>query len=333
MRAPAQTVDLTAADLCERYHRSRTCSVLPEEDVSPPLVPHMNGVRFVPTAISSPPRFHITDDLWNSFTVESVNNSMAALRKRGEIKHPRQFTVRASYAVLTQDISDFHQKWLEDWKRRFPGKPVPDRDIRFDKGPFDAQSYYDFTFDWDADPGYIGIDITQVIKVHRPQIPLAYRKKFQREATANGIMRMHPDRKPYEIIKKMWWEKDWDCVAIEVPDPEYSEWIETGMAKLCAWMLIVCLHERTVRKVKVEPTRAPQSRIAKKLAARRGDTQPDTAPETILYVPAREYAEGDGTHASPHLHYRNPHWRTQPYGPRANPTYKEIWIEGVFHQR
>jgi hypothetical protein len=23
-------------------------------------------------------------------------------------------------------------------------------------------------------------------------------------------------------------------------------------------------------------------------------------------------------------------WRNQPYGPRANPTYKEIWIDGVF---
>jgi hypothetical protein len=86
---------------------------------------------------------------------------------------------------------------------------MPDRDPRLEEGPFAAQNYYDLTFDFDAEPGRIGLEITQVIKVHRPQIPLAYRETFQQEATARGIMKMHPGRQPYEIIKKMWWEKDW----------------------------------------------------------------------------------------------------------------------------
>jgi len=283
-----------------------------------------------PTMVAAPiPRFHITDDLWNSFTVESVNRSMEALHKRGEIKFPRQFTVRASYKVLTQDIEDFHEKWLEDWKRRFPDEPTPDHDLRDEEGPYAAQNFYDFHFDFDAAGNGVEIGITQTIKVHKPEIPLAYREKFK-DGLAEAIMRIHPDCKPHEIIKRQWWEKDWSCTECFVIGPELNEWVETGVAKLAAWMLIVCLHERTVQKVEVEPTRVPQSRIAKKLAARRGESVTDDAPETILYVPVRVYEKGNGTHASPHLHYRNPHWRNQPYGPRDNPTYKEIWIEGVF---
>jgi hypothetical protein len=95
-------------------------------------------------------------------------------------------------------------------------------------------------------------------------------------------------------------------------------------------VLIICLHERTVQRVVVEP-RPPKSRIAKKLAARRSNSEQET-PETALYVPARFYKPGSGTstHASKHLHYRNPHWRRQPYGSRTNPTYKDVWIEGMF---
>ena len=94
----------------------------------------------------------------------------------------------------------------------------------------------------------------------------------------------------------------------------------------------MCLHERTVQRVVIEP-RPPKSRIAKRLAARRGSNNDDTAPETVLYVPSHIYRSSGVTstkHASKHLHYRNPHWRRQPYGSRSNPTYKDVWIEGVF---
>ena len=144
MRAPAQADYLTDAVPLPTPEAPSVGS-LPALVALVPLVPLVPHEPHAPV-----PRFHITDELWNSFTVESVNRSMEALRKRGEIKFPRQFTVRASYKVLTQDIEDFHEKWLEDWRRKFPDERVPDHDLRYEEGRYAAQNFYDFHFDFDA---------------------------------------------------------------------------------------------------------------------------------------------------------------------------------------
>ncbi len=193
------------------------------------------------------------------------------------------------------------------------------------------QWFYDFHYAGFTDGGVTGsCFMTQTIKRPRPEIPLQGRDLYL------SIMKKSVQEDVYDHIDappmQAWWEKNYACIEYPVTDTEFWQ-NQTPFPEMAAWVLITCLYERSVQRVVIEPSK-PKSRIAKKLAARRSNNQPDTAPETVLYVPARFYKPGSdttiGTHAPKHLHYRNPHWRRQPYGSRDNPCYRDVWIEGMF---
>lgn len=264
-----------------------------------------------------PPRYHITDGLWNSFTVEGVNKSIDALSKRGDLKHPKAFTVRLSAKAIWDMSPDAFEADSEK------DQAVTDSLDEFINGR--GQWFFDFHCSDCKDGSVDSYYVTHTTKRFRPEVPLQDRDLYL--SAKKKVMQKHlPDD---DVSIRGWWEKNYACIECVANGSVFEFWNDT-FPQLVAAVLIICLHERTVQRVMVEASK-PKSGIAKKLAARRGG-QPDTAPETILYVPARFYKPGSGTstHALKHLHYRNLHWRRQPYGSRANPTYKDVWIEGMF---
>jgi hypothetical protein len=267
-----------------------------------------------------PPRYHISDALWNSFTVEGVNKTMDALCKRGGLRHPEDFTIRLSTKALWDTAPDIFEPESESREETKSSL----NDLANEK----SQWFFDFHYYGYKDGSVMGGSyfMTQTIKLFRPKVPLQQRDLYlaaKKKSVQEGT-NMMPMRG--------WWEKNYACIECALSDTSSDFWDETNFPKLVAAVLIICLHERTVQRVVVEP-RPPKSRIAKKLAARRSNSEQET-PETVLYVPARFYKPGSGTttgtHAPKHLHYRNSHWRRQPYGSRTNPTYKDVWIEGMF---
>ena len=45
--------------------------------------------------------------------------------------------------------------------------------------------------------------------------------------------------------------------------------------------------------------------------------------------PSEKPPSGDGTHASPRMHWRQGHWRNQPFGGKDAPQIKRIWIDTI----
>jgi hypothetical protein len=278
--------------------------------------------KFEPFTTTPPPRYHITDTLWDSFTIEGVNKTMDALCKRGELRHPEDFTVRVSAQALWKtapDIFEPESEILEDTTYSFSNLANEKSQWFFDF------HYYGYKNGSVSGGSYF---ITQTIKLSRPEIPLQQRDLYlsaKKKSMQEGL------KLQSDVPIRGWWEKDYACIEYALSDTLSDFWDETNFPELVAAVLIICLHERTVQRVIVEPRKPPKSRIAKKLAARRSNSEQET-PETVLYVPARFYKPGGGTstHAPKHLHYRNPHWRRQPYGPRSNPSYMDVWIEGMF---
>jgi hypothetical protein len=122
----------------------------------------------------------------------------------------------------------------------------------------------------------------------------------------------------------MWWERDgWICDQVDYasiicgsPD-EYH-------ARCALELLVVILHDRNTLKVEARPRL--RSNHLKRFGLNK--QQPEGVQEITLYCPSHfSTADGDGTHARPRMHYRAEHLRNQPYGPRSNPTYREIVIE------
>ena len=282
------------------------------------FVGHVMNKLELPFATTTSPRYHITDTLWDSFTIEGVNKTMDALCERGELRHPEVFTVRLSAKAVFDTAPDIFEPEGESREET--------KSSLNDLANKKSQWFFDFHYYGYKDGSVNGGSyfMTQITKLFRPEVPLQQRDLYlsaKKKSVQEGTSLM-PIRG--------WWEKNYACIEFALSDLSSDFWDETNFPKLVAAVLIICLHERTVQRVVVEP-RPPKSRIAKKLAARRSNSESET-PETLLYVPARFYKPGSGasTHASKHLHYRNPHWRKQPYGPRSNPTYKEVWIEGMF---
>jgi hypothetical protein len=260
------------------------------------------------------PRYHITDDLWKSFTVEGVSKTISTLSKNGfEFRHPAAFTVRLSFKALYDTYLD------------------AGGEQKLEKLPFDNPNEELF-----FDIHHYGYDGGAVTGQFTPALFTTHRySKVSISRRRNIPQLLASNNEKYLTMLRHWWEKDCLCVEWDMRNSEesedYANFLECPYAKMTAHVLICCLYERTVRKIMVEPRKEPRSAIAKKLAARRGSNKSDTTPETILHIPKREYNGGHGGHhASPRLHYRNPHWRKQPYGPRGNPSYREVLIEGMF---
>lgn len=83
-----------------------------------------------------PPRYHITDALWNSFTVEGVNKTIDALGKRGDLRHPEAFTERLSGKALWDTDPDFFEETLKEFETQYdmtaarPGHLTDDGQLR-----------------------------------------------------------------------------------------------------------------------------------------------------------------------------------------------------------
>jgi hypothetical protein len=105
---------------------------------------------------------------------------------------------------------------------------------------------------------------------------------------------------------------------------------EQNVDSLLLYMLMILLHDRCVQKVEVHPRVSKLAKLG--IGKKRRDPAPvDTTREIALYVPRRIHtANHGGTHASPRMHFRAAHTRKQPYGPKDNPSYKDIRIESTW---
>jgi hypothetical protein len=122
----------------------------------------MNKLELPFTTIS--PRYHITDALWNSFTVEGVNKTMDALCKRGKLRHPEDFTIRLSTKALWDTAPDIFEP--ESESREETKSSLNDLANEKLQWFFDFH-YYGYKDGSVMDGSYF---MTQTIKLFRPKV-------------------------------------------------------------------------------------------------------------------------------------------------------------------
>jgi hypothetical protein len=288
---------------------------------SPILFTHPGLAAEVAKMIDSPlVRYRITNDLWNTFTVEQVKKQIQRLRETGRLVIPNNgepFTVRLDYHALMD--------------QSFPGRIENEFGGPVDDDP-NYQSYLDFHF-----CGFICINITSVLRERHRGVPLSRTQEMldtEAAAIVDGekIARGHDARKFDEIIRKTWREKDWFCFESQLHPKEVQEWMECGVAGLAAFVLVILLHDRATHKEIVEPRKSKLH----KLGIGKPRPEYEDLPEVTLYVPRRVYEKlgggrhKPGHHKPPRMHYRAEHVRQQVVGPRGAGQHKEIVIEGTW---
>lgn len=81
------------------------------------------------------------------------------------------------------------------------------------------------------------------------------------------------------------------------------------------------------------PEIVQKSTLERKGKTKKGKTTDDLwTPQWIgqgYKSPSENIKPSDGTHTSPRMHWRQGHWRNQPFGSKDNPQIKMIWIDTV----
>jgi hypothetical protein len=247
--------------------------------------------------------YYITRELASAYSKEQLALQVERLKATGRWHPPSgDFTIR------TNMPGDAHVIHLDD------DRPLPDGCTVFD--PTERQSFCDYVMD--------GETFVRAVHLERGRYPgLTPRTK-------QGLLKgsCGPGNQPWPFYdystRRMWWERDgWICDQVDYasiicgsPD-EYH-------ARCALELLVVILHDRNTLKVETRPPL--RSNHLKRFGLNK--QQPEGVQEITLYCPGHfSTADGDGTHARPRMRYRAEHLRNQPYGPRNNPTYREIVIE------
>jgi hypothetical protein len=259
-----------------------------------------------------PVRFTIDDDLWQSFTVEQVTKQIRRLRETGRFwspNHGSPFVVRVSqYALMGGNPMDITQRdmWVQQ------GHPNVSRTE-------DAQSFFDYSFEGDDDALTDITVVTRRREIGSLNWTTQHRQEYERA--------VREDLRKEEIIR-IWWEKDYVCTRVRVPQDEWKDRPQHPI--MAANVVVILLQDRTANKIEIEPKK--QSKLRLNFIKRRPQI-PDTEnlPEIVLTIPRRVYtATGTGKPHGPHrMHYRAEHIRRQPYGP-GRKNYKEIEIAGTW---
>ena len=267
--------------------------------------------------MTGPVRYTITDELWESFTIEQVNKQIARLRETGRFRPPNNggpFTVRLSSYACIGDPKRFVQS----------GEAI--------RNHSESQVFADFHFGNDSDEDWF----TWVHRTRRPgslrwtpEERRAVEHSTYDEAADMERRRFGVGRLPHEIIKAIWWERDFACLRVR-PAPAETDKTWATIAKMAAHATTILLQDRRAHKIEIEPSAKPKLRT--NFLKRRPDIPGvEQLSELALTIPRRVYTgEHGGTHASPRMHYRAEHVRQQPYGPRSAPQYREIVIEGTW---
>lgn len=248
------------------------------------------------------PRYYITPELWDTFSEEQIDKQIKRLIETGRLPTlPEDFTIRL-HVDSVLDTLDLYV------------------DGTMNEGEAD-HFFLDFHF-----KDHTFICATRIVRwqTRYAHVPLYAREKLCRQSM---IDRENHDRAAAygERPLAAWFDGNAFLVRETMNSLQRHN---AYVAREAFRVLAIVLQDRTIHKVEIEP-RKPLSRIARKLAARRGPQDP--APEIILHVPARFYTgEHGGTHASPRLHYRAEHDRRQAVGPRGAGGHKLIVIEGMW---
>jgi hypothetical protein len=261
---------------------------------------HLFGPQDAPRP--TPPRFHISDDLWNGYSVEQVAKHKARLIETGRWLLPNgggEYVVRLTIQALRPVFKDVPVE-------------IPES--------VNAQLLYDFEFD-----GNEYVDTTCVFKKRYSGCPYSERQAALEEFAAQSFSSVGWSSRTFIAVPK-WWDGEWMCFRLHSTLGE--ETAETVAA--ARDVLIMALQDRSVQKIEAEP-RKPSKLWKLGIGKKRHDDAPSDTREITLYCPRRvSTANHGGTHASPKMHFRAEHTRQQPYGPRKSPSYREIVIEGTW---
>jgi hypothetical protein len=197
----------------------------------------------------------------------------------------------------------------------------------------ESQQFCDFHFGDDSNEDWF----TWVFRLHKPG-SLCWTPE-QHRAFVHGTYDVQVDherqhfgvsRLPHEIIKAMWWERDFACLRLRPALVEKKDKLQAALATMAGHVTAILLQDRSAHKIEIGPSAKPKLR-ANFLKRRPDIPSVEQISELALTIPRRIYTgEHGGTHASPRMHYRAEHVRQQPYGPRAAPRYREIVIEGTW---
>jgi hypothetical protein len=265
--------------------------------------------RLATTGQATVVRYAIDDELWESFTVEQVDKQIRLLRETGRFREPNNggpFVVRVSQYALMGDPASIAQRDMLVKQ----GHPNVSRTE-------DAQCFYDFSFDGDTRTTTVATRLRVPGSLNWTQ----QREEYER-AVAEALWK--------EDIIRIWWEKDYVCTRVRVPQDECEE-VFLEMTEMAFNMVVILLQDRTANKIEIRPKKRSKLRLPF-LQRRPQIPDNENVPEIVLTIPRRVYTTtGTGKPHGPHrMHFRAEHVRRQQIGPRSDPSYREIVIAGTW---
>ena len=243
------------------------------------------------------PVYWITDELYNSMSVQQVNKQIAFMFESGEpVYGPEgEYLVRVSIEAMSGTKA-----------KRHPG--------------FFLHALFS---------GTELLEVYRITEIDCTGVPLSNRPKLM-EGLKQSVIERAMTETPHwlEHMPALYFERN-KVISYShegLIDEETRDCVRRWFASL----ILVLLHDARTHKEIIEPRRPPMSAIGRKLAARRFE-RTDLPPVITLHIPKRVYTgEHGGTHASPMMHFRAGHFRDQPVGPRGYGQVKRIRIEGMW---
>ncbi len=238
-----------------------------------------------------PVQYLLTRELTASFSVEQTYAQEQRLKETGRWVLPnggREFTMRIPHSDNPGHIRE---------SAPMDGLP-PDKEYVLADRVEDFMDI-DVRFATDDDgtihPGYRAFQLT---RRRYKNLPTALKLEALASEDNEGVV--------------TWWEKsDWYSLMRH----RFLNENELHLASHHYATLVISLLDRNVDKVE-SPSRIRSNKLTK---AGLNTQQPDDdgVQHITLYCPGRiSNAAGDGTHASPRMHYRAEHVKMQPHGPR-----------------
>jgi hypothetical protein len=257
--------------------------------------------------------YTVSDALVANLRIEEMNKTIKILKEDGKWHDPAPwYMVRCSLLSVALEGPDKEQ--LKATLARRSGEAFYEFEIK--------EGRIFRSFQYERDRKWVGLSRWQKQDISQQMIDGCSMPNF---TSGPSVVRLGP-------VVDIGWEGDWLCYRQQVME-EMTEQGGTDALHVASYLYNVinfCLADRAVHKVETLP-RLP-SKLAKLGIGRRTPIvlPPTQWREIVLYCPERiGNADGAGTHASPHRHYRSAHRRNQPYGP-GRAQVKEITIDGVW---
>jgi hypothetical protein len=277
----------------------------------------------VPTEASGPVapsiRYYITDELWSAFSEEQVALQKARMIETGRWLPPSgRFTLRLPFETLFAKAGVEVGSSEEALRNQIANA--------IEAGEITSAEQID---SWEAAEieTFCDVEISDGKVFNRFHSLRRYfpgKSVFDKQMILREGIKTPPTNRYHGLLE--WWDRgSWLCERWNVFTDGCSDDVKltTFLEEKALDVLTIILHDRSVHRVEIEPK--PDGKNWHLLGL--SDQRPAMPTEITLQCPRRAYTgDGEGTHASPWMHYRAEHLRNQPYGPRKAPMYRQIVI-------